>query len=132
MHLANSDDKRKPQCVLCKGTHSANNCDVTDHQKQLEIVKDNSPSLNLSCLSQYPALIFAAGNARKSITYVFAIASWPNLQQVPVVSRKQMENRRRMMQKTGITTPTDQLLIPTKHCKATEMISTCLLKRAVA
>ena len=48
---ANSDDKRKPQCVFCKGAHPAHNCDVTDYQKGLEIVKDNSLCFN--CLGRH-------------------------------------------------------------------------------
>ena len=36
----NSDNKRRQQCVFCKGAHSPHNCDVvTNCQKRLDIVK---------------------------------------------------------------------------------------------
>ena len=36
----NSDNKRRQQCVFCKGAHSPHNCDVvTNCQKWLDIVK---------------------------------------------------------------------------------------------
>ena len=44
-------DKGPPSCVFCKGAHTANRCTTTNHQRRLDIVKQNNLCFN--CLGKH-------------------------------------------------------------------------------
>ena len=109
---------------FCKGLHPTYNCNVvTDYQKRLDIVKDNTFCFN--CLaphrvSQCPSKFHCRKCKKKHHT---SLCNSETTNTSEVVSDEQ---------KTEVTTPTSGLLTPALHCKASENNTTCLLKTAVA
>ena len=119
------DSKRKQQCVFCKGLHPTHNCNVvTDYQKQLDIVKENTLCFN--CLarhrvSQCPSK-FRCRKCKKKRHTSLCNSETTN-------TSEGMSNE----QKTEVTTLTSGLLTPASHCKTSENnTTTCLLKTAIA
>ena len=45
------NDKGPQSCAFCKGPHTANQCTITDHQRRLDIVKQNNLCFN--CLGKH-------------------------------------------------------------------------------
>ena len=128
LRKSNSDNERKPKCMFSKGPYPAYNRDVMDNQKWFE-------STIYCVLIVSPITKVLLKEYRHHTTGLFNsyICGQLTLQQVP--SCKQMilcEQEKNNEQITEATTPTGKFITPTAHCKASEMIPTCLLETVVA
>ena len=117
--------KRQQQCVFCKKTHSAYNCDVvTDIQKRIDIVK--ASNLCYNCLahhrvSQCPSKFRCRKCKKKHHT---SLCNHDSSLEVTTPEKKSASN-------STPTTTTGGFLTPAS-CAEAPQNPTCLLKTAVA